>query len=557
MDLVGKQFGQYEITALIGAGGMGEVYRARDTRLTREVAIKVLPPELARDEEFVQRFMREANTAASLDHPNIINIYNVDAQDGMYYIVMRLAQGETLRDVLRRGRLAPRRLLAIMGQLADALGYAHQKGIIHRDIKPANIMVGENDRVTLMDFGIAKALSGLRITRTGTAIGTPEYMSPEQFKGEDVGPRTDIYALGIVLYELLTGTVPFKGETSHVVSHKHVYDPPPPPRQHDPQIPPAVEAVVLRCLEKQPVARYQTAGEMFAALRVAVESAITGPRPQVQATGGPLKLVLSTGQEYPVGPGVVSIGRGSGNTIVINNTQVSRQHAEIRSETGGGSVLIDFDSTNGTFVDGQRLSPRVPNRLHVGQQVHFGKQISARVAHGAVAPGAAPSAAPQPLTPFETTASNDVLSPYSASDDLPVPDPAPPPPPEPRPAEPSAPQKKYNPFWPPLDTLDSARKAGREGAWACLLIVIVNVAMVVLDILYSDVLVDTVIFAVFGIAIYKMSRVGAVLALLLYVVERVYMLSEWGVSPNFLSLILLLMFIHGVRGTFAYHKLDT
>ena len=245
---------------------MGVVYRAQDTKLHRDVALKVLPLDTAQNDELLKRFTREANAAAGLDHPNIIDIYNLDTQDGLYYIAMRYVEGETLSQLLQReGPLPLSRAADIVAQLADALDYAHARQIIHRDIKPANIMVGPSDRVTLMDFGIAKAPSKEKLTRVGQVMGTIEYMSPEQFQGKPVDARTDIYALGVILYQMLTGAVPFSSQA--LLSDPSIFGAPPALRQYNEQIPPAVEQVVLRTLAKAPGARYQTATALSEALR--------------------------------------------------------------------------------------------------------------------------------------------------------------------------------------------------------------------------------------------------------------------------------------------------
>ncbi len=378
-DLTGKRFGQYEVVDSIGGGGMGAVYRARDTQLNREVALKVLPPELARDHEFIERFQREADTAASLEHPHIVAIYNIGVQDGMHYLAMRLLRGQTLNHLIRHtGALPLPRILHIIEQLASALDYAHQRGIIHRDIKPANIMVDTDDYVTLMDFGIARALIGSKITRTGTMIGTPEYMAPEQFTGEELNIQSDVYALSVVLYEMLTGHVPFTGETPVAISHGHVYQPPPPPSQYNPQVSPAVEQVVLRGLAKRPEARYATAPALAKALGAAIRGEARPELPQ------PLKLVLPNGAEFALQSGVLRLGRASDNQAIVNDDLVSRYHAEIRSDEHS-SAIIDLGSANGTFVNGQPLVPHRPQTLQAGMQIHLGRQALLTVQTGPVA----------------------------------------------------------------------------------------------------------------------------------------------------------------------------
>lgn len=288
LNLTGRTLGNYEILEEIGRGGMAQVYRAYQPSLNRNVAIKILPPQLALDRQFVDRFVREARAAASLRHPHIVIIHDVGEQDGLYYMVMEYLSGQTLRQLIKNeGPLPPARATKITEQLATALDYAHRHGFVHRDVKPSNIFVGEGDRVTLTDFGIAKAASeAQQLTRTGTLMGTPEYMSPEQAEGRSVDYRSDLYALGVVLYHMLTGRVPFRRPTPAATLHAVIYEPPPPPRQLNPSIPPAVESVVLKSVAKQPEQRYQKGAELVADL----QAAFAGRAPQVVAGPPPPPL---------------------------------------------------------------------------------------------------------------------------------------------------------------------------------------------------------------------------------------------------------------------------
>jgi WD40 repeat protein len=271
-DLQGQTIGQYQILEELGRGGMAVVHRAFQPTLQRYVAIKILPARLAFDLEFVERFVQEARAAANLRHPNIVVIYDVGQQAGLYYLVMEYLQGQTLKQLIKQeGPLPPDRVVRIVAQIASALDHAHQEGFIHRDVKPANIFVGRDDLVTLTDFGIAKAAWGAKLTRTGILIGTPEYMSPEQARGEKVDPRTDVYALGVVAYQMLSGREPFSGSTPHAVLYKQVHEPPPPLRTLRPELPPAVAKVVGKALVKDPDARFSTAGNLAKALAGAVK----------------------------------------------------------------------------------------------------------------------------------------------------------------------------------------------------------------------------------------------------------------------------------------------
>jgi serine/threonine protein kinase len=280
LNLVGKTLGNYQILAEIGRGGMAVVYRAYQPSLNREVAIKVLPPQFTFDQQFVERFVREAQAAASLRHPHIIVIHDVAEQNGLYYIVMEILKGCTLRQLIEQeGALPPTRVARIVEQIASALDYAHRRGFVHRDVKPDNIFVGQGDRVTLTDFGIAKAASGHQLTKTGMLIGTPQYMSPEQAQGEAVGPATDIYALGIVAYQMLSGRVPFQGTTPHAILYQQIHELPPPLRSVRSGLPPAVDSVLNAALAKEPRARYASAGKFAQALATTVGGGAPVPPP--------------------------------------------------------------------------------------------------------------------------------------------------------------------------------------------------------------------------------------------------------------------------------------
>ena len=228
MNLEGTRLGKYELHAEIGVGGMGVVYRGYDPTLDRPVAIKILASHLAREEKFVERFMREARAAARLRHPRIVTIYDVGEESGRYYFVMEYLEGRTLSQILHeQGQFSTDDILSILSQLADALDAAHAHGLVHRDVKPANVIVDDQGQVTLTDFGLVQAARETRLTTTGETIGTPEYMSPEHALGEKVGPPADLYSLAIIAYEMLSGAVPFDADSTPAILHKQVYEPPP------------------------------------------------------------------------------------------------------------------------------------------------------------------------------------------------------------------------------------------------------------------------------------------------------------------------------------------
>jgi serine/threonine-protein kinase len=246
---------------------MAVVYKAWQRSLERLVALKVLPDYFQHDPEFLTRFHREAKAAAKLNHANIVTIYDVGAQAGVHYIAMEYLEGGSLRNRLADGPLDLREAQRILAQIASALDYAHGHGLIHRDIKPANVLFTADGRAKVADFGIARASDVTQLTRTGVLMGTPEYMAPEQAAGGAVDHRTDLYALGVVLYQMLTGYVPFRGTTPHAILHAVIYEAPRPPRQLNPNLSPALESVVLKAVAKQPEQRFQQGGELAAALR--------------------------------------------------------------------------------------------------------------------------------------------------------------------------------------------------------------------------------------------------------------------------------------------------
>jgi eukaryotic-like serine/threonine-protein kinase len=264
---------RYRIVGPLGAGGMAEVYLAHDDVLDRSVALKVMSGRYADDEEFVERFKREAQSAAALSHPNIVSIYDRgESEDGTYYIAMEYLPGGTLKDrILKRGALAPRTAASVALQIAEALRAAHGAGVVHRDIKPHNVLVTDTGDIKVGDFGIARAATSSTMTRTGSILGTAHYISPEQAMGEPVGQGSDLYSLGVVLYEMLTGTLPYDAETSIGIAMKHVNGHLVPPRELNPEVPEGINAVTNKLLAKSPDERYANAGELIEDLERVLE----------------------------------------------------------------------------------------------------------------------------------------------------------------------------------------------------------------------------------------------------------------------------------------------
>jgi formylglycine-generating enzyme required for sulfatase activity/tRNA A-37 threonylcarbamoyl transferase component Bud32 len=274
LDLVGQRLGQYRIEARVARGATSTIYKAYQEKLDRYVAVKVLSPHFVDEPGFLDRFYQEARAVARLDHPNILPVYDFDQVGEIVYIVMKYVDTGTLRHVIT-GSLDLAYTLEIATQVGLALGYAHKQGVVHRDVKPGNILIADNNWALLTDFGLAKMLEGdQRLTRTGTGVGTPEYMSPEQAQGKPTDGRSDLYSLGVMLYEMLTGHLPFESESGIAVAMKHVNDPVPPPCDYRPDLPPAVEQVILTALEKDPDRRFPTAEAMVTALTRAAAPAL-------------------------------------------------------------------------------------------------------------------------------------------------------------------------------------------------------------------------------------------------------------------------------------------
>lgn len=291
-SLIGKTLGKrYLIEEMLGQGGMSAVYKATDPNLKRVVAIKIIHPHLSTDPDFVKRFEEEAAGVAQLRHPGIIQVhdFNKDDELDLYYMVLEFVPGETIQDHLKRlndsGRkLSPTKAMEYMAGACDAVDYAHQRGMIHRDIKPANLMLNTLGQVILMDFGIAKIVGSQRHTATGAVVGTAMYMSPEQIKGEQPDRRTDIYSLGVTLFEMVSGRPPFEADSAMTLMMMHINDPVPNPKKLNPDVPDSLVAIINKALAKDPADRYQTAAQMAAALRNALADRAGGPAPSSKST---------------------------------------------------------------------------------------------------------------------------------------------------------------------------------------------------------------------------------------------------------------------------------
>lgn len=416
--LIGKTIGNYELVQQLGRGGMAVVYKAYQKPLQRYVAIKVLHADVASDETFLVRFQREAHSVARLRHPNIVEVHDFGVEAGLSYLVMELVAGPSLKQRLKAlqeagERMPHREVLHVIQGVASALGYAHTQGIIHRDVKPANIMLTaekEGDAI-LTDFGLTRMLGASGLTGSGI-LGTPEYIAPEQGEGGQVDARSDLYSLGVVLYEMLVGRTPLEGETPLNMILKHVQGDLPLPRTLNADLSAEVEAVIMKALARAPTARYQQASDMVAALAQAMSLQLAGfagaPTPALPSTvhqpheHGRLRLISRQDllqavsrppdpatSRPPAGPasalrllvvhgpqqglsiplmGRIHIGRAPDNTFSLQSAQISRHHALI--EVVGDQIrLSDLQSTNGTFVNQRRVSATY---LREGDSVQLG-----------------------------------------------------------------------------------------------------------------------------------------------------------------------------------------
>ncbi len=399
-DAERDSIGKYRLIEKIGRGAMAEVYKAHHPTLDRYVAIKILHSFLSEKTDILNRFQREAKHIASLSHPNIVQVYDFDTFGVLYYMVMELIDGATLKNLIKdyqtEGQLIPfKESVRIITDVAKALAYAHSRGVVHRDIKPANIMIDKSNRVVLTDFGLAKITSGPQFTTTGALVGTPAYMSPEQGIGQPGDFRSDLYSLGSVFYQMVTGRFPFIAETPIATVFKHINAPLPWPRTINPDIPEELEGILVKLLEKNPTDRYQSADELVEDLVRLQKNLDEDTRPEpVQVTshlhssvmkGMAVALhVIETGQILALENGrEFTLGRLDGaarpdlDLSPYNGLKqgVSRLHASVHIDNDQKVTLVDLGSTNGSWVNGIKVEPHIPVILNNGDIIALGKLI--------------------------------------------------------------------------------------------------------------------------------------------------------------------------------------
>ena len=409
---------RYVLSGLLGDGGMGKVYLACDKVLDRDVALKVLREQYAEDEEFVERFEREAKAAASLNYPHIVSVYDRGrTEEGTYYIAMEHVPGGTLKDrILNEGPVEAAEAVRLATQVADALSVAHASGIVHRDVKPQNVLLTADGEAKVADFGIARATSDASLSKSGLMLGTAKYMSPEQVTGDPLGPESDLYSLGVVLYEMLTGEVPFEADSAVGVAMKHVTEVPRPPREKNPDLPAGLDAVAMKLLQKKPEDRYSGAAELVADLQRVGEglspvfAALAQPEPETErldATAvsevlggtdhrpprrgrkrllaaamvlvvvlGLVALILSRGLDKPI-IGSLEEALGVGKGEVPGVVGLSEQDARERLAEEGFGVAVERRASAREKA-GKVLEQSVP----AGKEVERGSRIALAVGSG-------------------------------------------------------------------------------------------------------------------------------------------------------------------------------
>jgi len=381
-SLEGQSLGKYRILEPIGRGGMAQVYKAYHPQLDRFVAVKVLRADLVEEKEFLARFSREARAVAALRHPNIVQVFDFDMQDGLYFMVMELLEGDTLKAYLNAYRINGERMprgemVRILVDALSGLGYAHQAGIVHRDLKPANILLNKHGQAVLTDFGIAQIVGATQYTVSGALMGTLSYMAPEQGMTGRCDARTDLYSLGIVYYEMLTGKVPFDADTPLAILMKHVNDPLPLPRKIDASIPEPLERVTLKVLAKQPDDRFQSAGEMAEALQAAageagieVPASFTLPLPAIrpQAPAGPVEVFSGTSRRK-----IADAGFAFADTDTTLKEKLAREkRKQLDQEDNGFSDKISTGVFQTLFKPPSDLPDEIIQPRYVRQAALYG-----------------------------------------------------------------------------------------------------------------------------------------------------------------------------------------
>lgn len=383
--VIGEIVGPYLIQENVGHGGMATVYKAYHPALDRHVAIKVMDVALSSQPDFIERFRREARVIAKLDNPHIVPVYGYDEHNGQPYIVLKFIDGQTLKDRMSRAPLSTAEIMHVVKAVGDGLEYAHKRRILHRDTKPSNVLIANDGKVYLTDFGLARLVEGSSSLTGDMILGTPHYISPEQaINAENLDVGTDIYSFGVMIYEMVTGRLPFDSDTAFNIIEDHISKEPPPPRSVKPDIPEAVERVILKALAKHPRDRQAGVSELVRAFRDAWLPAGQAELEDISSTTMELmevaSLLAENGRSFALAEDRAVLGRNSATKNIQNEIDlseldvkkiISRRHAVIERENNE-YMLRDLDSRNGTFVNGQRLSSAQTHRLASGDVIEFG-----------------------------------------------------------------------------------------------------------------------------------------------------------------------------------------
>lgn len=379
----GEKVGPYQIQDQLGQGGMAIVFKAYHSDLERYVAIKVMDAALSKEPGFLERFRREARVIANLDNPRIVPVYGFDEHNKQPYIVLKFIDGQTLRNRMQASPLSKTEILKIVMSVGNGLQYAHNRGILHRDIKPSNVLISDDGRVYLTDFGLARILEGTSSLTGDMIVGTPHYISPEQaMNAEKIDEGTDIYSFGVMIYEMVVGCLPFEGDTAFSVIEDHIYKLPPPPTSLNPNLSPEIEQVILKAIAKQRGDRYMSVADLLNSFKEAwlSNSEQSGISSSTMEAMEIATLLAENGIAFPVVEETIVIGRNSSTKKIQNDIDlssldvkkiISRRHAKIQ-RSSNEIVLYDLESRNGTYLNGTRLLSKKPYILTSGDVIEFG-----------------------------------------------------------------------------------------------------------------------------------------------------------------------------------------
>lgn len=379
----GEAVGQYQIQEQLGQGGMATVYKAYHPSLDRYVAIKIMDAALSKEPGFLERFRREARVIARLDNSHIVPVYDFDEHNKQPYIVLKFIDGQTLRDRMKVSPLLKSEIMKIVSSVGNGLQYAHNRGVLHRDIKPSNVLIANDGKVYLTDFGLARIVESASSLTGDMLVGTPHYISPEQaMNAENIDEGTDIYSFGVMIYEMVVGCLPFESDTTFSVIEDHLYKLPPPPTSIKPDLSPEIEQIITRALAKKRSDRFMQVSDLVSAFKKAWLT--NAEQDDISSTTmesiGIATLLTENGISFPVSEETTVLGRNSSSKNILNDIDlskldekkiISRRHAMIQ-RINNEFILHDLDSRNGTFINGTRLSSAKPHTLASGDVIEFG-----------------------------------------------------------------------------------------------------------------------------------------------------------------------------------------